>query len=76
MKTTVNVYPRLLFLCLCVPVSADIGICRIKTVYYTHVMARMAARLNHDDCRTLQRREGLELRYRSAFTVICGVQLQ
>ena len=31
-KTTVYVYPRLLLLCLCVPVSVDLSICCIKKI--------------------------------------------
>ena len=76
MKTTVYLYPRLLLLCLCAPVSVDLGICRIETVYQTHVRASIAARLDYAECRTLRRREGLALLYRSASTVICGVQLR
>ena len=41
----------------------DLWIRRIKSVYHTLVRARMATRLEHDECRTLQRREGLTLRY-------------
>ena len=74
-KKTVYVYPRLLFMCLCVPVLVDLQICRIKSVYQTLKLARMAARFNHAKCRNLQRRKRLALRYRSASTTIRGLQL-
>ena len=75
-KTNVYVYPRLLLMCLCAPMSVDLRIRCIKTFYQTHVLARVAARLDHAECRMLRRHEGLELSYCLASTVICGVQLR
>ena len=75
MKKTLYVYHRLLSLCLCAPVLVDIGIRRIKTFYQTHVLARMAARIDHSECQTLGHREGLTLSYCLSSTLICGVQL-
>ena len=42
--------PSFLLLCLCASVSVDLRIRRIKTVYHTHMRARMAARLDHVEC--------------------------
>ena len=59
MKTTVYVYPRLLLLYLCAPMSVDIGIDCIKTVYHTHVLASMVAQIDHDERRKFATSRGI-----------------
>ena len=62
-KTTVYVYPRLLLLFLCALALVDLRIRNTEMFYLTHVQAGTDARINHAECQTLRRHEGLTLSY-------------